>query len=131
MERVGRSLSQLSGDIQTAELARSAWPAAVGKRIAAHATAILLVRDKLVVEVDDAIWQKQLWHLRDQIIRNLGNVLGSGIVNDLEFRIAVQRRPPETALRANSQSTVADDADRIEDNILRFVYKQSRKKASA
>lgn len=130
MERAGKSLSKLSGKISTEELARSAWPAAVGKRIAAHAVATLLVRDKLVVEVDDAIWQSQLWQLRWDILKSLGNVIGNEIVRDLEFRIAVQRRPPDVAATANPKAAL-DDADRIEDNVLRFVYKQARKKASA
>lgn len=131
MERVGKSLSKLksSGTISTEELARAAWPVAVGKRIALRAVAVSLVRDKLIVEVEDAIWQKQLWHLRFQILKSLADVIGAGLIGDLEFRVAIQRRPPQTATTLTPAST--DDADRIEDNILRMVYKQARKKASA
>jgi predicted SPOUT superfamily RNA methylase MTH1 len=131
MERVGKSLSKLklSGNISTEELARAAWPVAVGKRIALRAVAVSMVRDKLVVEVEDAIWQKQLWGLRVQILKSLDDVIGAGMVRDLEFRVAIQRRPPQTATQLTPLST--DDADRIEDNVLRMVYKQARKKATA
>src|ERR1700733_13682439 len=89
MERAGKSLARLkiSDAISTEELARAAWPTAVGKRIASHATAKSLVRDSLIVEVDDAIWQKNLFHLRFQILAKLSDVLGSGIIRDVEFRI--------------------------------------------
>ena len=82
MERAGKSLARLkiSDAISTEELARAAWPAAVGKRIASHATAKSLVRDSLIVEVEDAIWQKNLFHLRFQILAKLSEVLGSGII---------------------------------------------------
>ena len=55
------------------------------------------------MEVEDAIWQKQLFHLRFDILAKLTEVLGSGIVTDLEFRIASGARPPAAAIRAKSQ----------------------------
>lgn len=130
MERAGRSLSKLrlSDKISTEELARSAWPVAVGKRIAAHSVAILLVRDRLVIEVEDAIWQKQLFHLRYQVLAKLREVLGDELVREVEFRIGVQRRPPQMAA---ALSEPPDEADQIEDSVLRMVYRQARKKASA
>ena len=89
MERAAKSLAKLklSDAISTEDLARAAWPAAVGKRIASQATAKSLVRDSLIVEVEDAIWQKQLFHLRFQILAKLSEILGSGIVQDVEFRV--------------------------------------------
>lgn len=130
MERAGRSLSKLrlSDKISTEELARSAWAGAVGKRIAAHSVAILLVRDRLVVEVEDAVWQKQLFHLRYQIIAKLREVLGDELVREVEFRIGLQRRPPQVA---TALSKSPDEADQIEDSVLRMVYQQARRKASA
>src|SRR5450755_585149 len=97
MERAGRSLSKLirSDKISTEELARAAWPVAVGKRLAAHAVAVGLVRDHLIVEVEDAIWQKQLFHLRHQILKRLRETIGDELIGGVEFRIAGQRRPPQ------------------------------------
>src|SRR5579884_3534914 len=99
MERAGRSLTKLksSGHIATDEIAIAAWPAAVGKRIASHATAVALVRGNLVVEVEDAIWQKQLFHLRHQILHKIHEVLGDASVTEIEFRLATPRRPPQRA----------------------------------
>lgn len=130
MERAGRSLGnlKLSGKLSTTDLARTAWPTAVGKRIAAHAVAVNLVRDKLVVEVEDAVWQKQLFHLRFQILGRLREVIGDELIRELEFRIAVMRRPPQPALQLTESR---DEADRIEDPILRRLYRQARDKATA
>ena len=130
MERAGRSISKLklSDKISTDQLARSAWPVAVGKRIAAHAVAVALVRDKLVVEVDDVIWQRQLFGLRHQIVRRLREIIGDEMIAEVEFRIAIERRPPRIS---TTPLASLDDADQIEDPVLRMVYKQARKKATA
>jgi len=132
MERAAKSLAKmkLSDAVSHEELARAAWPAAVGERIAVHAAAKSLVRGSLIVEVADAVWQKQLFHLRGQIIARLKQVLGDGIINDVEFRMATPRRPPQPARSLNPPES-ADEADRIQDPVLRILYKQARKKASA
>jgi predicted nucleic acid-binding Zn ribbon protein len=132
MERAGKSLAKLklSDAISQDDLARAAWPAAVGKRIAAHAAAKSLVRGSLIVEVEDGIWQKQLFYLRFQILAKLQEVLGAGVITDVEFRIATPRRPPQPALSLNNSKS-ADDADEISDPGMRMVYKQARKKATA
>jgi hypothetical protein len=82
------------------------------------------------VETEDAIWQKQLFHLRHQILRRLAAVLGDEIVHDVEFRIATPRRPPQAAETASTEAS-GDEADRIEDPVMRLIYKRARKKASA
>ena len=132
MERAGKSLAKLklTNAISQDDLARAAWPAAVGKRLAAHAAAKSLVRGSLIVEVEDAIWQKQLFHLRYDILAKLTSVIGSGIVTGLEFRIATPRRPPQTA-QSHGETLSVDEADGIEDPVLRIVYKQARKRATA
>ena len=126
MERAGRSLSKLklSESLAPGELACAAWPAAVGQRLATRTRASAFVRGKLIVEVEDAIWQKQLFHLRGQILHKLHDVLGNASITDLEFRIVPPRRPPQTATRLN------DEADGIADAGMRMVYKQARKKAT-
>lgn len=132
MERVAKSLARLklSDSISTEDLARAAWVAAVGKRIAAKATAKSLVRNSLVIEVEDTVWRTNLFQLRFQILGKLAEVLGSGIVQDLEFRVPTTRRPPQPALSLNEKHS-NDEADGIPDRGMRIVYKQSRKKASA
>ena len=132
MERAAKSFAKLKLDaaISPEELARAAWPAAVGRRIAVHAVAKSVVRGCLVVEVDDAVWQKQLFHLRVQILAKLRETVDEAIVNDIEFRIATPRRPPQPAQRLN-QTKPPDEADGIGDPVMRMLYKQARKKASA
>jgi predicted nucleic acid-binding Zn ribbon protein len=132
MERVGRSLGKmkLPDAVSHQDLAFAAWTAAVGKRLARHAWPKALVRGNLIVDTEDAIWQKQLFHLRFQIMPKLIDILGVGIVQDLEFRIATPRRPPQQA-ESLSQRKSFDEADLIEEPIFRMVYKRARKKASA
>ena len=132
MERASSFIRKLklSGDMITGdELARAAWPEAVGKRIAAHTRAAKLVRTRLVVEVEDVTWQRQLFSLSRHILSNLEKSLGRGLVDDLEFRIIPRRREP-VAARA-SVPGLFDDADAIADPVLRDIYKLSRKKAQA
>jgi predicted nucleic acid-binding Zn ribbon protein len=132
MERAGKSLAKLKlpDAISQDDVARAAWPAAVGKRIASHAAAKSLVRGSLIVEVEDGIWQKQLFYLRFQILAKLQEVVGAGVITDVEFRIGTPRRPPQPALSLNEPKTL-DEADQISDPGMRMVYKQARKKASA
>ncbi|MGP0075252.1 MAG: DciA family protein [Bryobacteraceae bacterium] len=129
MERAGKALAKLklSAAISPEQLAFAAWPAAVGERIAAHAWPKALVRGSLWLEAEDAVWQQQLFHLRFDILAKLSELLGSGMVTDLEFRVAsaAPRRPPQTA-RSHSETLSPDDADRIKDPVLRIVYKQAR-----
>jgi len=131
MERAGKFLAKT--ELASHEdLARAAWSTAVGPRIARHATAKALVRGNLVVEVEDAVWQKQLFYLRHQILPKLASILGAGVITDVEFRIAqsAPRRPPTPAVALGASQT-GDEADAIEDRLLRRVYKQARKRASA
>src|SRR5260370_12648338 len=75
MERAGKSLAKLklSDAISTEQLAVAAWTAAVGKRLASKAQATKLVRGSLIVEAEDALWQKQLFHLRLPILAKLAD----------------------------------------------------------
>ena len=133
MERAGKILAKIKNNdtISPEELARAAWLATVGKRIAAKASPKALVRGSLIVEVEDAVWQKNLFHLSPQILTKLSKVLGSGIIRDLEFRIGTPRRPPQPAQKLRETHNPADEAERIRDPGMRIVYRQGRKKASA
>jgi predicted nucleic acid-binding Zn ribbon protein len=138
MERAARLIktNKLSKKVFSEEdLARAVWPAAVGKAIAAHTSRITLVRNTLVVEVEDTIWQKQLFGLRGQILDRLRSVTASEVVEDIEFRVAVKRRQPQRAESRESPATQTaapyDEADSIQDAVLKKVYRLSRKKATA
>ena len=45
----------------------------------------------------------------------------------LEFRIATPRRPPQIA-QSHSEIAPFDEADSIEDPVMRILYKQARKR---
>ncbi|MBV8072630.1 MAG: DUF721 domain-containing protein [Acidobacteriaceae bacterium] len=117
------------------DIARAIWPAAVGNAIAAHTSRVKLVRATLVVEVEDLIWQKQLFPLTGQILGRLHRVMGSDVIQDIEFRMGVPRRQPMRAQARQSAPVqapaVVDEADAIRDPVLKKVYQLSRKKASA
>jgi hypothetical protein len=102
----------------------------VGKTIAAHTRAVHLVRTRLVIEVEDSIWQRQLNGLSRSVLRNLEKNLGAGLVEDLEFRVVPRRREPRRATAA-MPATAADEAAGITDPVLRAIYQASRKKAQA
>ena len=134
MERAGRTLARLklSDKISSEELACAAWPVAIGPRIASHATAIGLVRGNLVVECDDSVWQRHLFHLKPQILRKIYEVLDTSTVTDVEFRVAgPRRRPPQIAdTRVTAIPGQTDEADSIADAGLRIIYRQSKKRAA-
>jgi Dna[CI] antecedent, DciA len=136
MERASRLLGNLQLPDATycaEELARAAWRAAVGKKIAAHAHAARMVRTSLIVEVEDDVWRMQLYGLRAQILSNLARHIGRGHVEDLEFRVVPPRRGPGRAPSSSSAVPVKpnDEADGIADPGLRRIYRMERTKARA
>jgi hypothetical protein len=135
MERASKFIRmlRLPGDtLNIEELACAAWPSAVGKRIAMHTRAARMVRTRLVVEVEDAIWRRQLFALSGQILRNLETHIGPGAVEELEFRVVLCKREPQREVhRAVPLPGEADEADAIADPVLRGLYRASRKRAQA
>ena len=131
MERASKVLGKLNlpaGTVTQEDLVCSAWAGAVGKKIAAHSRAAKLVRTHLVIEVEDAIWQRQLFALRGQIVRKIEESVGAGLVEDIEFRVAPRRLGPQRAQRSMPN---ADEANDIADPILRNIYRASRKRGLA
>lgn len=135
MERASkliRSLGLPDDAITPEQIACAAWSAAVGKKIASHTRAARMVRSRLVVEVEDKVWQRQLFALTSHILRNLEKGLGPGLVDDIEFRIVPRRREPQRADLA--VPPLFDESDGIADPVLRGIYRASRasrSKASA
>jgi hypothetical protein len=130
MERAARLIKnkKVSREILSDEdIARAVWPAAVGKSIAAHTSRLKLVRTTLVVEVEDAIWQRQLHFLSRHIVERVRKLTGSDTVQDVEFRIGVPRREPQ---RATVNTPAEDEAENIQDPVLKKVYRLSRRKAT-
>ena len=139
MERVDRLVNKhkySKSILEKSDLVRGIWPRVVGPAIARHTGHVNLVRDTLVVDVDDAIWQKQLFRLSAQIIDRLQKCMGSPEIQKIEFRIAVRKREPQRvfALRPESESGPLDpddESDLITDPVLKKVYRLSRKRSTA
>ena len=141
MERAARLFQnkRVSGDVLNLEdLVKAAWPVAVGKTIAAHTGRVRVVRNTVVVEVEDAIWQRQLFSLSEQVLRRLKAVLGPSNLEAVEFRVGIPRRLPQRAAHPDSvpkndekQQPLLDEADGIRDPMLKKVYQLSRKRATA
>jgi len=124
MERAGRLFGKLklSAEVNDPETrARAAWALAAGKKVARHTRAAALVRDTLIVEVEDYIWQQQLARLDQFLIRNLADVLGEKLVKQIDFRPMPRRIMPQ---RAESARGTAG----IEDPILDLLYRESKAK---
>ena len=131
MVRAGRVFGKMklpAAVMSREEMMRAAWPAAVGKKIAEHTSAVVVAGSRLIVDVEDAVWQKHLLTLRGQIIANLNMALGDDSVTASDFRLAVPRRPPQIEERV---ATSLDEAEQIADPVLRRLYRSSRKKALA
>ena len=133
MERAARLIKdkKVSRELVTEEeIACAVWPRAVGKTIARHTSRVRLVRHNLVVEVEDATWQRQLHGLSRQIVARIQKLTGSDAVQDIEFRIGIPRREPQRAeiRQPDLLAEEADEADRIQDPIMRRLYRLSRKK---
>lgn len=134
MERASRFIGKLTsgeGSIDLDDLARAAWPLAVGKKVAARTRAARMVRSRLIVEVEDPVWRKQLLALSGQILGNLERHLGKGMVEELEFRVIPRRRDAQRAEVAQPALAAFDEADQIADPVLRNIYKSARKRALA
>jgi predicted nucleic acid-binding Zn ribbon protein len=132
MEPAGRVVSKLKPHGLTDEqLASAAWPRAVGKKIALRTRVLELVRDRLVVEVEDKVWRSQLLTLQNQILGRLAEVLGRSMVTKLEFRIAIPKREVVREERHDHRAmTPPDEADAIADPVMRRIYIASRRKAN-
>jgi hypothetical protein len=130
MQRAGRLLGKLeiSGGVNDPEVrAKAAWNAAAGNKIGRHTRATMLVRDTLIVEVEDIVWQRQLNTLRQALLRNLSTILGEPVVKDIDFRPMPRRLGPQPAPASRTPSQ--DEASRIEDPFLEMLYRQSRRNA--
>ena len=129
--RLLATLDNLSLSCDASDIVCAAWKPAVGKKVAEHTRASKLVRNTLVVEVEDWLWQRNLMGLSRQIMKNIDKVVGPGIVTDLEFRILPSRRGPRLAQASVPAFELSDEASGIADPVLRRIYRRKRQKEIA
>ena len=132
MDQAGRIIAGMKGSAAIASperIACGAWKRAVGKRLAVRTKPVKLVRDRLVVEVEDEVWRESLWKLRFQILRNIEKEIGPEIVSDLTFVVAPPRREPQRETASPMPALMnPDESDAIADPGLRRVYRNSRRR---
>jgi predicted nucleic acid-binding Zn ribbon protein len=127
MERAGRIFQKVKLPQEVAgpeTRVRAVWARVAGKNVAAHTRAGALVRETLIVEVEDKIWQQQLSRLKHFLLSNLEKELGEKVVNDIDFRPMPPRREPQRAEHARGSF------EGIEDPVLALLYQRSRRNAS-
>ena len=90
-----------------------------------------MVRTRLVVEVEDHTWQRQLFALTPQFCATWKSTWAAAwwtTWNSAWCRGGASRSAPSQAV---PRAAAADEADAIADPVLRGIYKASRKKALA
>jgi len=65
----------------------AAWKPAVGEALWKKTHPFRLFNSTLIVSVPTVMWQRELWHLRQEILDRLNSVLGQRAVTALEFRV--------------------------------------------
>ena len=126
MERAGRLFRNVKLPPELADpetRVRAAWANAAGKKVAAHSRAGALVRDKLIVEVEDHVWQRQLSALKHFLLANLEKELGESLVREIDFRPMPPRREPQRAENARPSP------EGIKDPVLALLYRRGQRKA--
>jgi hypothetical protein len=136
MDQASRIIARWDGAsdlISRERIVCGSWKKAVGKKIAAHARAVKLVRSTLVIEVEDDIWRRNLYSLKYQILRNLERAVGPELVDDLTIQVMPRRMEParETAVNQELVLEPLDEADHIADPGLRRIYKAARRRETA
>ena len=111
MDRVIKTLPAIlkaSGDSEeVAEAACvAAWKHAVGEGLSSHAVPVQLQGHVLVVAVADNAWQKQLQHMRGQLLFRLNSVLGQPLVKSIEFRVDSKKIEQLRATGANANKAL-------------------------
>jgi predicted nucleic acid-binding Zn ribbon protein len=97
MERAGRILTRLQATRDTlpaSQILAAAWPAAVGLKVAGHTRVSAFADGLLLVEVEDAMWQRNLEALKEQILPNLRRLLGDLAPRAIQYRVGGGRRMP-------------------------------------
>jgi hypothetical protein len=131
MDQASRIVAGWTGLISQERSACAAWKRAVGKKIAVRTRALKMVRQTLVVEVEDEIWRQNLWSLRYQILGNLKKAIGPDIVSDLELRVMPRRMGPKRETSEQFVLEPPDEAESIQDPGLRRIYKAARRREIA
>jgi predicted nucleic acid-binding Zn ribbon protein len=65
----------------------AAWRNCAGEMLSKRTKPLTFSEKRLVVAVEDKIWQRHLEHLSPQMLAKLNKALGEGTVTFIEFRV--------------------------------------------
>jgi predicted nucleic acid-binding Zn ribbon protein len=136
MERAARLINNKNVSrelVSDEDIARAIWATAVGATIAEHTSRLKLVRHNLVVEVEDAIWQRQLHSLSGQIVQRIQKLMGTDAVREIEFRIGIARREPQRAGTRKSElfTDPVNETQPVQDALCAASMRSRRRKPVA
>ena len=129
MEQVFATLKEVLHGLDVAPTAQAAlvlaaWPEAAGEMLHDRTRAVEYANGRLVIEVQDATWKRNLEYLAPQILAKLNRKIEPSGVDLIDFRVAKrarqEKRPgakPVTIADIPPSLTIA--ADSIEDAALR------------
>ncbi len=120
-------------DLPLDEMVRAAWVALVGQQIASRSHVFRLYNTRLIVNVADSRWQKQLHRMEQRLLSRINKMLGSAKVSGLDFRVDPQMQvtpeaaPPRKAPGRENAPPAADadlerSAQGIADPALRELF---------
>lgn len=128
MDRAAKILARMRipGGPSREELIRRIWPAVVGKVVARHTQVVAITGERVLVEVEDEAWRRQLAPLEGQILKKLRQALGKEGISRIVFCSGPPRRSPGQAAAARP----ADEAEGIPDPVLQRLYLRQRARSA-
>ena len=109
-----------NADEQFAEdLIRSAWNHLAGRRLAARTRPLRIYRGKLVVEVPESSWARQLRSFEGALLDRVNRLLGERRISDVEWHVnaaleapvdSTSRKPPRREVRRPDDDRTLDAA---------------------
>lgn len=106
----------------------AAWKRAAGNGLRQHAVPMTLNDGTLVVAVADAVWQKQLRAMSDELVYKTNSILGQRVVKAVELIVdpAIAKPRITEPMKQNTSEAapleVLSAADAISDKDLRQVF---------
>ena len=109
------------------QLVCSCWATAVGPQIAGRTKPVRLLDKRLIVDVEGQPWRRELASMSRKIVRKVNRVVGSDLLEDVVFRVAVPRRRGPGRAESVLGPVKREGADGIRDPNLRRLYERSKK----
>jgi hypothetical protein len=110
------------------EILRPAWEHIVGKPLALRTRPISVIGKRLVVEVPDTAWRRQLVRYEGAFVDRIRHLLGDDAITGLDWKVNAaldmaaqpepQRKPPQREL----DPTIREAASSIQDEELRELF---------